>query len=83
MFDFQNGFFFEHDGSTLVCRRSSVQQLQGKVTTTKGSGIITGADTQLQLNPGDMVVIRGMSYKIVKVNSNTQCLYNQHMRSFC
>ena len=77
MFDFQNGFFFEHDGSTLNCvRRSSVQQLQGKVTTTKGSGIITGADTQFeaQLNPGDMVVIRGMSYKIVKVNSNTQML---------
>ena len=74
MFDFQNGFFFEHDGSTLNCvRRSSVQQLQGTVTTTKGSGIITGVDTQFeaQLNAGDMVVIRGMSYKIVKVNSNT------------
>ena len=51
MFDFQNGFFFEHDGSTLNCvRRSSVQQLQGKVTTTKGSGIITGADTQFEPN---------------------------------
>jgi len=74
MFDFQNGFFFEHDGSTLNCvRRSSVQQLQGLVNVTKNSGVITGVDTQFtaQLQKNDMVVIRGMSYRVVKVNSNT------------
>lgn len=74
MFDFQNGFFFEYDGTTLNCaRRSSVQQLQGEVNVTKNSGIITGIDTQFtsQLAEGEMVVIRGMSYRVIKINSNT------------
>jgi hypothetical protein len=74
MFDFQNGFYFEHDGSTLNCvRRSSVQQLQGEVNVTKNSGVITGVDTSFtaQIVPGEMVVIRGMSYKVVKINSNS------------
>ena len=75
MFDDQNGFFFEADGATLNCvRRSSVQQVPGTVTVTKGSQIVTGTDTKFtsQLVVGDMTVIRGMSYKVVKVANNTQ-----------
>ena len=75
MFDDQNGFFFEYDGTTLnCCRRSSVQQIPGKIAVTKASHIVTGIDTMFtsQLINGDMIVIRGMSYKVVKVTSDTQ-----------
>ena len=75
MFDDQNGFFYEMDGQTInCCRRSSVQQIPGTVSVTKGSQIVTGTDTKFtsQLLVKDMVVIRGMSYKVVKVSNNTQ-----------
>ena len=75
MFDDQNGFFFEYNGSTLNCvRRSSVQQVPGRVSVTKQSHIITGTDTMFtsELDKDDLIVIRGMTYKIVKVTSDTQ-----------
>ncbi len=75
MFDDQNGFYFEFDGDTLNCvRRSSVQQVPGRVSVTKDSHVVIGTDTNFtsQLNPSDNVVIRGMTYKIVKVTNNTQ-----------
>lgn len=75
MFDFQNGFFFEYDGSTLYCvRRSSVEQLSGTVTATNNSGFITGNNTKFigQLAVGDKVVIRGQTHKVVKIDNNTQ-----------
>jgi len=75
MFDDQNGFFFEYDGTTLnCCRRSSVQQLPGKISVTKNSHIVTGIETMFtsQLIEGDMIVIRGMSYKVVKVTSDSR-----------
>jgi len=75
MFDDQNGFFFEYNGSTLNCvRRSSVQQVPGRVSVTKQSHIVTGTDTMFtsELDKDDLIVIRGMTYKIVKVTSDTQ-----------
>jgi len=75
MFDDQNGFFFEYDGSTLnCCRRSSVQQIPGRVSVTKQSHIVTGVDTMFtsELQKDDSIVIRGMSYRVVKVTSDTQ-----------
>jgi len=74
MFDFQNGFFFEFDGQNINCvRRSSVQQLTGTLSVTKGSGIIVGTSTQFssQLQKGDKIVIRGMTHKVVKITNNT------------
>jgi len=74
MFDFQNGFFFEFDGQDIYCvRRSSVQQIPGRVAVTRGSGLITGTNTQFasELVVGEKVVIRGMTYKVVKLISNT------------
>ena len=73
MFDEQNGFFFEFDGNTLNCvRRSSVLQLPGTITVTKGSNIVSGTETKFttELAHGDHIVIRGMSYRVVKVTSN-------------
>ena len=75
MFDDQNGFFFEFDGDTLNCvRRSSVQQVPGRVSVTKDSHVVSGTDTMFtsQLSPADHVVIRGMTYKVVKITSDTQ-----------
>lgn len=79
MFDSQNGFFFEYDGTTINCvRRSSTTQLSGSVSVTNGRGLITGTNTQFigQLAVDDKIVLRGQTYKVVKINSNTE-LYVQ------
>ena len=79
LFDSQNGMFFEYDGNELYCvRRSSVQQISGKINATYRSSQITGVDTKFttQLNVGEFLVIRGMSYKVIGIESDTQ-LYMQ------
>jgi hypothetical protein len=75
-FDQQNGLFFEFDGQTLYAVwRNSVQQIQGTVNVSNGSATVTGTGTQFAtggaLNPGDFVVIRGMSYRITNIVSDT------------
>jgi len=73
-FDQQNGFFFEYDGQTLFAvLRSSTTQINGRSTVTQGSGTITGTNTQFstQLKPNDYVVIRGQSYKVITITSDT------------
>ena len=75
LFDFQNGFFFEYDGSNLYAvRRSSVQQISGTVTVTTGSNKIFGLNTKFgnQLSNNDRIVIRGQTYKITNVVSDTE-----------
>ena len=78
IFDLQNGLFFEFDGQTLYAvRRSSTFQLSGKVTATNGSNTITqtGADFPTnfsnQLSVGDFIVIRGQSYQVQTIASDT------------
>jgi hypothetical protein len=64
MFDFQNGFYFEFDGQQIYAvRRSSTDQISGRVSVVNGSQFIQGVSTKFasQLAPGDYVVIRGMS----------------------
>ena len=83
MFDQQNGFFFEFDGQTLWCvKRSSTQQLSGSVTVTSGSPVVTGVSTRFtsQLMPGDYIVIRGMSYLIQSIISDTQLIISPEYR---
>jgi len=73
MFDDQNGFYYEFDGTYLYAvRRSSTLQLAGTVNSTRGSQIITGNNTSFttQIFNGDMIVIRGQSYKVVEVSSD-------------
>jgi len=75
MFDEQNGFFFEFDGQVLYCvKRSSTQQITGSVSVTSGSPLVVGTNTRFgtQLTPGDRIVIRGMSYVVLAINSDTQ-----------
>jgi hypothetical protein len=79
LFDSQNGIFFEHDGSGLFAvRRSSTQQIGGFVSITAGDNTVTGLTTNgvttqfsRQLLPNDFVSIRGMSYRVLAVASDT------------
>ena len=74
MFDNQNGFYFEYDGQTLyAAARRSVRQLSGVVAVVNGAQAITGTNTKFstQLVPGDFIVLRGMSYMVQSIQSDT------------
>jgi len=75
MFDSQNGFYFEYDGQTLYAvRRNSVRQLSGISLATNASQSVVGTITKFssELKPGDFVVIRGSSYLVQQITSDTQ-----------
>ena len=77
MFDDQNGFFFEYDGQEIYCvRRSSTLQLSGVISVTKSSQVVEGTNTSFtgQLVVGDKVSIRGQSYKVVSIQSDTRLI---------
>ncbi len=88
MFDEQNGFFYEYDGQTLYAvRRSSTDQISGGVSVTNGSPVITGNASgnfqtffSSQLKPGDYITIRGMSYLVLSITSNTQMIVSPEYR---
>lgn len=74
-FDQQNGIFFEYDGQMLYAVwRNSVSQINGTVSVTQGSAVVTGTNTIFsnQLRPGDFIVIRGQSYRVVTITGDTQ-----------
>jgi hypothetical protein len=78
IFDQQNGLFWQHDGQNLsVVRRNSTFQLSGRVSVTNGSNTVTQTSASFptifaqQAQPGDFIVIRGQSYKIQDIASNT------------
>jgi hypothetical protein len=74
MTDQQNGMFFEYDGATLYAvLRNSTNQISGTVTATVNSAAITGVGTAFlsQLQPGQFIVIRGQSYRVVQIVSDT------------
>jgi len=84
MFDHQNGFYFEYDGQNInACRRSSTQQITGKVQATNGTASIVGTGTKFsqQLKPGDNIVIRGISYIVQSITSDTQLFILPEYRS--
>ena len=83
MFDNQNGIFFEHDGAeTYVVRRHSVYQLTGFINVNLGSNVVTGNGTLFsqQLGAGDFIVIKGMSYRVLSIASNTQMFISPEYR---
>jgi hypothetical protein len=74
VYDDQNGAFWEWDGSTLwAVRRSSVRQLTGTITVTNGTGNFQGSGTSFttELWENDFIVVKGNSYKVIKIISNT------------
>jgi len=77
-FDAQNGMFFEYDGQTLwAVRRTSTQQLAGRISVTAGANTVTQTDAEYatgfskQLRINDFVTIRGQSYKVIDIASDT------------
>jgi len=73
-FDDQNGMFWEYDGTDVYAvRRDSVQQIAGTVNVIRKSNLLTGTNTRFfdQFAEGDRIVIRGQTYKLVKIDSNT------------
>ena len=82
MFDDQNGIFFEYDGVDLnAVRRNSIQQLSGTANVEYNSSVIIGNNTNYDssrpyLDVGTMIVIRGVSYKVVNI-LNDQYMYIQ------
>ena len=74
MFDQQNGMFFEFDGQTLYAvLRNSTNQINGTVSVTQGSGAVAGTGTSFlsQLVAGQFIVIRGQSYRVLTISSDT------------
>jgi hypothetical protein len=78
VFDNQNGVFWEFDGTTLYAvRRNSTYQIGGRVSVTNNSTTVaqTGATFPTtfskQLTPGDFIVIRGQSYRVIDIASDT------------
>jgi plastocyanin len=82
-FDDQNGLFWEYDGQELaVVKRSSTFQLSGFVTVTPGSQLVTGTSCRFtqQLQVGNNIVIRGMTYKIGSVTDDNTLTINPEYR---
>jgi hypothetical protein len=83
LFDQQNGMFFEYDGQQLFAvLRNSINQAAGTVAVTQGSSVVTGTGTQFstQCLPGQYVVIRGQSYRVVAVTSDTSMYVSPEYR---
>ena len=77
MYDFQNGMYFEYDGTVLNCvRRSSTTQLTGRVSVTRGSNVVDGSDTSFlsQLAQNEYIVIRGQSHKVIRIVNDNQVI---------
>ena len=81
MMDQQNGIFFRYaSGNLSVVRRTSTFQLSGKVAVSNGNTLVqsdpgpNGQNTKFskQLKPGDYVVLRGASYRVDGIISDTQ-----------
>lgn len=75
LYDDQNGFYFEYDGTKLYAvKRFSNKELFGKLTCTQYSNLITGTGTRFrkQLVVGQYIVIRGQSYRVIGIDSDTQ-----------
>ena len=82
-FDMQNGLFFEFDGQQLYAVwRNSTNQLSGTVSVTQGSGTVTGTGTLFttQVNVGDYIVIRGQSYRVLGIASDTSLYISPEYR---
>ena len=83
MFDSQNGIFFEYDGQTLYAvRRNSVAQIAGNAYVTNNSNVVTGVNTRFadQLAVGNFIVIKGCSYKVTNIASQTNMSISPEFR---
>lgn len=83
MFDDTNGMFWEYDGKDLyVVRRSSTQQISGLASVQNGVRTVTGTNTLFvsQLAVGEKIIIKGQSYLITGIRSNTELTISPEYR---
>jgi hypothetical protein len=79
LFDAQNGIFFEFDGQTLYAvRRASTYQISGFANVVSGNSTVVGTTINgvstlfsKQLVPGDFIVLKGQSYRVENITSDT------------
>ena len=82
-FDDQNGLFWEYDGQTLwVVKRACTFQLTGTVIATINNNSITGTGSKYlsQLRVNDRITIRGMTYTVTSIVSDTSIFVNPPYR---
>ena len=83
IFDQQNGIFFRYDGQNLsaVVRNSTVQTA-GYVQVSQGNATVTGVGTNFTtaLTPGQFCVIRGQSYRVIAIASDTSLTISPEYR---
>ena len=76
LFDYQNGMFFEYDGSRkiAVVKRASTEQIAGRLNIEQFSTRLSGTNTKFttQLEEGGYIVLKGDSYLITKIVSDTE-----------
>jgi len=83
IFDSQNGLFWEYDGQGLYAvKRNATFQIAGTISATPGSSYITGTGTVFnnQLSVGDFIVIKGMSYRVQTILSDTNLTVSPQFR---
>ena len=83
IFDQQNGIFFQYDGQQLYAVvRSSTIQTAGYAQVTQGNGTVTGVGTNFTtaLTPGQFCVIRGQSYRVIAIASDTSMTISPEYR---
>ena len=83
IFDQQNGIFFQYDGQNLYAVvRSSTIQTAGYCQVTQGNATVTGVGTNFTtaLTPGQFCVIRGQSYRVIAIASDTSLTISPEYR---
>jgi hypothetical protein len=80
IFDSQNGMFWEFDGTILsAVKRNSTYQIYGQVQVAAGSATVTAMPQfptyfNKQLAVGDFIVIKGMSYRVADILSDSKLI---------
>lgn len=74
MFDSQNGMFFECNGGSMFCvRRNSTQQIPGRLAVINSTSNVFGTGTSFTktVSTGNTIVIRGQTYLVTNIFSDT------------
>ena len=88
MYDSQNGIFFEFDGQQMYAvKRSSTFQIGCLGNVAVGGAVVSAATNNgatptfaRQLNPNDFVNIKGMTYRVVDITSDSSFTINPPYR---
>jgi hypothetical protein len=88
MFDSQNGIFFEFDGRQLYAvKRSSTYQIGSLGNVAVGGAVVSAATNNgatpifaKQLSPNDFINIKGMTYRVVDITSDSSFTINPPYR---